>query len=114
MKDQLYLMRPGFVNAGLGPFYCGDSVSVEGMLGFFPQLRDLVDVHYIEFPRPRQPLVDVLGEEHQSIPVLILSPDAPADDPRNLPRQANQARFFDDEMRIRKYLSQRFDLPESG
>ncbi|MBU0869008.1 MAG: DUF3088 family protein, partial [Alphaproteobacteria bacterium] len=45
MKDQLYLMQPGFINAGLGPFYCGDSVSVEGLLGFFPELREKVDVH---------------------------------------------------------------------
>jgi len=52
MKDQLYLLRPGFFNAGLGPLYCGDSLPIEGMLSFFPQLRTLLDVHYLEFPRP--------------------------------------------------------------
>ncbi|MFC4312576.1 DUF3088 family protein [Steroidobacter flavus] len=32
MKDQLYLLRPGFFNATLGPLYCNDSVPVEGFL----------------------------------------------------------------------------------
>lgn len=65
MKDQLFLMAPGFMNAGLGPFYCGDSVSVEGLLGFFPDLRTKVDVNYIEFPRPRQAIVDLIGDDNQ-------------------------------------------------
>ncbi len=73
MKDQLYLLSPGFMNGGLGPLYCGDSVSVEGMLSFFPALRDLVEVHYIDFKRPRSALIDLLGEDHQSVPVLILA-----------------------------------------
>ena len=40
MKDTLYLLRPGFFNAGVGPLYCGDSLPVEGLLSFFPQLRE--------------------------------------------------------------------------
>lgn len=113
MKDRLYLMRPGFVNAGLGPFYCGDSVSVEGMLGFFPELREKLDVHYIAFPRPRQPLVDALGENHQSVPVLILAGDKSVEGAPE-PRKAGGRRFYDDEKKIRHYLSVRFDLPEAG
>ncbi|MBS89348.1 MULTISPECIES: DUF3088 domain-containing protein [unclassified Sphingobium] len=113
MKDQLYLMQPGFINAGLGPFYCGDSVSVEGLLGFFPELREKVDVHYIAFPRPRQPLVDALGEENQSIPVLILADDVGEDSGLH-PTRRNGRAFFSDEKAIRSYLSDKFGLPHSG
>ncbi len=111
MKDQLFLMKPGFVNAGLGPFYCGDSVSVEGMLGFFPELRDKIDVQYVEFARPRQPIADLLGEENQSIPVLVLAEgeEAPVDT-----QTANGHAFINDERQIRQYLSARFTLPEAG
>lgn len=113
MKDQLYLMRPGFVNAGLGPFYCGDSVSVEGLLSFFPELRQKIDVHYLAFPQPRQPLIDAIGEENQSVPVLILSADSivPAD---IHPDHAFGHRFLSDEKRIRQYLSETFGLPAAG
>jgi hypothetical protein len=113
VKDQLYLMKPGFMNAGLGPFYCGDSVSVEGLLGFYPELRDKIDVHYVEFPRPRQALVDAIGEDNQSIPVLILATDLDADSDLVPTRRQGRA-FFSDEKKIRQYLSLTFGLPQSG
>jgi len=112
MKDKLYVMKPGFVNAGLGPFYCGDSVSVEGMLGFFPELREKVDVIYIDFPRPRQTLIDMLGEENQSVPVLILD-DGTKVDFKGI-NTANGRSFIADEKDIRKYLSTKFNLPQAG
>jgi hypothetical protein len=114
MKDQLYLMQPGFLNAGLGPFYCGDSVSVEGMLSFFPELRDKVDVHYLAFPRPRQPLVDALGDNHQSVPVLILADETALAAGAPEPKKIGARRYYDDEKRIRQYLSMTFALPEAG
>jgi hypothetical protein len=113
MKDQLFLMAPGFTNAGLGPFYCGDSVSVEGLLGFFPDLRSKVDVNYIEFPRPRQAIVDLIGEDNQSVPVLVLAEDSPV--PRSKSLQKERGRYFlSDEREIRDYLSTCFGLPQSG
>lgn len=114
MKDQLYLMQPGFVNAGLGPFYCGDSVSVEGMLGFFPELREKVDVHYIPFPRPRQPLIDAIGENNQSVPALILGDDPFPTSGAPEPERAGGRRFFNDEKKIRQFLSAKHGLPQSG
>jgi len=114
MKDQLYLLRPGFHNAGLGPLYCGDSLPVEGMLSFFPQLRTLLDVHYLEFPRPRAVLVSALGEEFQGIPVLILADESKLADEELTPKEANGKRFFADERSIRRYLSAQHNLPEAG
>jgi hypothetical protein len=113
-KDRLYLLRPGFTNAGLGPFYCNDSVAVEGLLGFFPKLRELVEVHYLEFPRPRKPLVDQLGETNQSLPVLVLADETKlaADDPA--PTTASGHRFYAQERAIRDYLSSHFGLPRAS
>jgi hypothetical protein len=85
MKDTLYLLRPGFFNAGVGPLYCGDSLPVEGLLSFFPRLRTLLEVHYLEFPRPRAALVETLGEEHQGIPVLILADEREITDAEHSP-----------------------------
>lgn len=111
MKDQLYLLRPGFINAGLGPLYCSDSAPVEGVLSFFPQLRELLEVHYLEFPRPRRPLIAALGEPHQSLPVLILAADSRIKDAELEPKLANGTRFFTDEKHIRHYLSTQYGLP---
>lgn len=114
VKDQLYLLRPGFMNAGIGPLYCSDSAPVEGVLSFFPNLRKSIDVHYIEFPRPRSVLVEALGDEHQSVPVLILAPGRSLG--KNMP-EAKSARgraFFNDEKSIRQYLSLQYGLPTPG
>jgi hypothetical protein len=112
VKDQLFLMKPGFKNAGLGPFYCGEA-PVEGLLSFFPDLRDKVDVTYIEFPRPRKAIVDLVGENHQSIPVIVLADDADVPDDIEI-RSASGRRFIDDQKLIRQYLSMRHDLPTAG
>ena len=114
MKDKLYLLRPGFTNAGMGPFYCSDSAPVEGMLSFFPKLRELIDVHYLEFPRPRQALVKALGDQYQSLPVLILAEGLTLKDKELEPSRANGARFLADEKRIRHYLSTQYDLPQAS
>ena len=114
MKDQLYLLRPGFMNGGTGPLYCSDSAPVEGVLSFFPQLRQLVDIHYLEFPRPREPLVNALGDQNQSVPVLILAADRKVRDKELEPGHANGKWFFADESSIRHYLSTQYDLPRAS
>ena len=113
MRDKLYLMKPGFMNAGLGPFYCGDSVAVEGLLGFFPELREKIDLTYIAFPRPRTALVEVIGDNHQSVPVFILASDSP-DIAEIDVRKSKGQRYIDNEKGIREYLSIRHGLPRSG
>ena len=114
MKDQLFLLRPGFHNAGLGPLYCKDSMAIEGLLSFCPDLRGLVDVHYMEFPRPRAALVDALGEDHQSVPVIVLADETAIQDGGIQAKSANGHRYIDDEGMIRRYLSTQFDQPLAG
>ncbi|NKJ44991.1 MULTISPECIES: DUF3088 domain-containing protein [unclassified Novosphingobium] len=113
MKDTLFLMRPGFFNAGLGPFYCGDSAPVEGMLSFFPQLRETIDVVYVDFERPRLPIVALVGEAHQSVPVLVLAEGRTAP-PGFAARTFTERTFIDDQADIRQYLSVLCDLPTAG
>jgi len=114
MKDQLFLLRPGFFNGGLGPLYCGDSAAVEGLLSFCPQLREAVDVHSIEFGRPRAALVRRLGEAYQSAPVLIVGDDPTPIDEGIAVEEANGRRFIADERMIRRYLSATYDQPVAG
>ena len=114
MKDQLYLLRPGFMNASIGPLYCSDSLPVEGMLGFFPQLRELLDVRYVEFARPRAPLVETLGAEHQSLPVLVLASGRKLKSGAPKPQSANGRHFFADDRSIRQYLSIQYGLPQAS
>lgn len=111
VKDQLYLLRPGFMNAGVGPLYCSDSAPVEGVLSFFPNLRKLIDVHYIAFPRPRAILVEALGEEYQAVPVLIMAPGRTLRKEMPEVKSVHGRSFLNDQHGIRQYLSLQYGLP---
>ena len=76
-KDRLYLLKPDFVADGAKQF-CSECAMVEGMLSFYPQLRQAVDVRYIGFARPRPEIVSELGPEHQSTPCLVVADPARA------------------------------------
>jgi hypothetical protein len=111
MKDQLFMLRPGFHVNDAGPFYCPDALPIEGLLSFFPELRRVVAVHYLEHARPRQPLVETLGEAFQGTPVLVLSEGSTPKCRELVPERANGRAFFSDSAVIRRYLSTQYDLP---
>lgn len=111
MKDQLFLLNPGFADAaGDGPFYCGDSVPVEGLLSFFPSLREQVDVKYVDFKKPRAEVVSLIGAANQSIPVLVLNRAETEDATRFAVKKAEGQHFIDRESDIRAYLSHRYGI----
>lgn len=68
------MLKPSFpdANAGPGVFYCPHTATVEGILTFYPAIRDRLDVRYVEFPRPRHEVIAEIGEEHQACPVLVV------------------------------------------
>ncbi len=111
MKDQLFLLQPGFFDGNDGPFYGGDSVPVEGLLGLFPQLRSELDVHRIEAARPRSVLVNLIGEANQSLPVLILGDGTAPKDPSIPLNVSGSTRFINNESDIRTFLSTQYGLP---
>ena len=106
------MLRPGFYVDGWGPLYCGDSVSVEGFLSYFPHLRELVDVFEIDAFRSRQKIVALLGPARQSAPVLVLGDEADAE--YQGVKLAEGHRFIDDPGVIRAYLSARYKVAEAG
>jgi len=114
MKDQLFMLKPGFFEGDNGPLYCADAVSIEGMLGFFPHLRDKLDVHYIDAPRPRSSLVALLGEANQGTPVLVLAEGCVPADPGIQYRKHGNRSFIDSPAHIRRYLSTQYGVAKSS
>nr|WP_321260909.1 DUF3088 family protein [uncultured Pseudodesulfovibrio sp.] len=76
---------------------------LEGLLGYFPQLREDLDIRPIEFQRPRAAIITFLGKEHQGCPCLILADPTKAE---GLPvQQYEQYSFLDDHKAIIEYLA---------
>jgi hypothetical protein len=80
-RDRLFLLRPDFEDPTYPGqrFYCWHCALLEGVLASFPWLDSRIDVERIAWSRPRQAVIEVVGEENQSLPLLVLAPDAPDD-----------------------------------
>jgi len=73
--EKLFLLKPDFQDKNLGAenkYFCPNCVLLEGLLSFYPRLRNELEIHYVDFPRPRPEIVNLIGEANQSCPVLIL------------------------------------------
>jgi len=76
-RDTLFLLKPDFVDPAYPGqrFYCWHCALLEGVLASFPEALKRLDVVRIAWPRPRREVVALIGEENQSLPVLILGGD---------------------------------------
>lgn len=104
-RDRLYLLKPDFLDRGKGPYFCPGCAQMVGLLEFYPALKAHLEVRYLGFPRPRSELVELLGEENQSCPVLVLA-EAASDLPATLPiREAKGRSFVEGADEIARYLA---------
>lgn len=109
MKDSLFLLRPGFVDRGAS-YFCPYCAQVTGFLTYFPQVRDTLEVTELDFPRPRQRLIDLVGEANQGMPLLVLGGE-PVAVPDVTIGEANGHRFVKDAISIVRYLAATRGVP---
>ena len=78
-RDRLFLLKPGFEDPAYPGerFYCWHCALLEGVLASFPALASKIDVERVAWARPRQAVIDLIGEHNQSLPMLLLAADAP-------------------------------------
>ena len=108
-RDQLFLLQQGFEDPAYPGqrFYCWHCALIEGVLAAFPHLTQRIDIHRIAWPRPRREVIAVVGEENQSLPLLVLA-DRPAFD--KPPTYKGRA-FLADKDQILAALSDRHGFP---
>lgn len=70
-KPQLYLLKPGFGDKA--DQFCPDCALVMGYFSYLPELLEQVELHLIDFERPRAELVELLGEDLQNSPSLVFA-----------------------------------------
>lgn len=73
--DILFLLKKDFDDYAREhekKYYCPDCAMMEGVLSYYPELRQKLDIRYIDYPRPRKEITALVGEAHQGCPNLIL------------------------------------------
>ena len=75
IKDKLFLLKPSFSDPKFPGerFYCWQCCLLEGLLSYFPELNEKIEICRVAWERPRMEVVQILGVENQSLPLLILS-----------------------------------------
>jgi hypothetical protein len=73
-QDTLFLLTPGFKDPAYPgqEFYCWHCALIEGVLASFPSLGGDLKIERIAFARPRETVIQLAGEENQSLPLLVL------------------------------------------
>jgi hypothetical protein len=103
MKDRLFLLRQRFDDHGTS-YFCPYSAHVVGFLAYFPEVRETLEIAELDFPRPRQPVVDMVGEENQALPILVLGGE-PVAVPDVTIDEVNGHRFIKKTLSIIRYLA---------
>lgn len=93
IRDRLYLLKSDFMDHGKGPYFCPDCAQLLGLLEFDPALKQKLEMRFVDFPRPRPELLQLLGEQNQSCPVLVLK-DPPSNLPESVPVQNANGQSF--------------------
>ena len=110
MRDRLYLLKPNFIEQGK-VYFCPGCAQVEGMVSFYPVLRKKIDIHYIDFPKPRPGLVALIGDENQGCPKLILGGGGQVP-PGVTVGEAKGSRFISVPIEICRYLAGAYGVGE--
>lgn len=72
---QLFLLKP-FTDANIDNsgqlYYCPPCTTLTGLLSYYPDLKNEMDIVYVDFPRPRKIIIDLVGEQNQGCPILVI------------------------------------------
>lgn len=110
-RDRLFVYKPGFVDGGK-PWFCPYSAEVIGFLAYYPEVRDTLVIDELDFARPRRALVELLGEDLQSAPMLVLHEGAPAHGPEGVHvAERNGHRYVAKTIEILRYLAATRGVP---
>ncbi|QSR88101.1 DUF3088 domain-containing protein [Methylacidiphilum caldifontis] len=112
MKPILFLLKPGFYD-GLGdPFYCPYCMIFEGVLKVYPQLTQELEVRHVDFVKPRHQIIELIGEENQSCPVILFDKTPSFSLPFKVHQYGNRF-FLNEPEEIALYLSKVYKIPRA-
>ncbi|OCQ23515.1 hypothetical protein A7985_06125 [Pseudoalteromonas luteoviolacea] len=72
MKPKLFVLKMPFEDGPGKMWICSHCAMIEGALAVNSHWKDEVNVQRLDFKRPRKALVELLGEDKQWLPVLVI------------------------------------------
>jgi Protein of unknown function (DUF3088) len=114
MTDKLFLLNPNFTDERIDQngvrYYCPHCALMEGILNYYPRLTERIEIHYVDFKKPRKDIIELIGEENQNCPVLIIDSDKEVSDNIAYHKAYNNKFFLNSIDTIVKYLSEKYGI----
>lgn len=102
-RDTLFIIKAPFEDPKLGgTWFCTSCATMEGALLANPHWARSIDVRRLPYPRPRHDIIALIGEDNQSMPVLILAGSSIAPEAA---KDYEGRRFLDEPKTISRYLA---------
>ncbi len=116
-KPKLFLLKPDFIDRNIDnqtKFFCPHSAMINGIIAYYPKLKELMEIVYIDFERPRKLLVELVGEENQGCPNLVIHKEE-IDENADVSYfdSFGEYLFVNSDTLIVKYLSEKYGIGES-
>ena len=111
---KLFLLKPGFTDSNADNegklYYCPHNALIEGVIKYYPQLEEIIEIYRIDFKRPRPAIIELIGEENQSCPTLIIDKNHDNDIDTSYFKSYGDFLFVDTTELITRYLAEKFGI----
>jgi len=111
---KLFLLKPDFTDSNADNegklYYCPHCAIIEGVIKYYPHLEEMIKIHRVDFKRPRPAIIELIGEENQSCPVLIIDNKQAGETDTSYFDKHGEKLFVNSPDLILKYLSGKFGI----
>jgi hypothetical protein len=112
---KLFLLKPDFKDSKSDNegklYYCPQCALIAGIIKYYPQLEASLEIIYVDFERPREAIIPLIGADNQSCPVLVIE-NSQDDDNVDLSyfNSYGDKLFINSMDLIVKYLSEKYGI----
>ena len=112
--EKLFLLKPDFIDVKIDNvgklYYCHQCAMIAGIIKFYPQLETMLEINYVDFKRPRKAIIELIGEDNQSCPVLIIENSQDQNVDISYFNSYGDKLFINSTDSILKYLSEKYGI----
>ena len=111
---KLFLLKPDFKDSKIDNeeklYYCPQCALIAGIIKYYPQLETRLVINYVDFQRPRKAIIELIGEDNQSCPTLIIENNQEENVDLSYFNSYGDILFINSTDSILKYLSEKYGI----
>jgi hypothetical protein len=111
---KLFLLKPDFKDSKSDNegklYFCPQCAMIAGIIKYYPQLETMLEIIYVDFTRPRKAIIELIGEDNQSCPVLVIENNQEENVDLSYFNSYGDILFINSTDSILKYLSAKFGI----